>query len=188
MRSDYWRCAAIVNFMNNPPLSKHKRIDGFSIIELLIVVVVIGIVAAIAIPDLLKSRRAANEASAVATVRIISREEVAYRFASGTDSFGTLAELYAGKFIEDSIGAPPNIKIGYAFSVATLPAAGDNPPRYTIQANPTLHSLVNSLRGTGSRNFGANESGIIYQTVDNTPVSFDNITRVPTGSTTILQN
>jgi type IV pilus assembly protein PilA len=174
--------------MNINQSLKNNKSAGFSIIELLIVVVVIGIIAAIAVPNLLKSRRAANEASAITTVRIISREEVSYRFSSGTDAFGTIAELYAGKFIEDSIGVPPNIKIGYAFSVATLPASGGNPPRYTIQANPALHSLDNSLTGTGSRNFGANESGVIYQTLDNTPVSFDDITRVPTGSTIILQN
>ncbi len=175
-------------FMKNKQSLKSKNPPGFSIIELLIVVVVIGIVAALAVPNLLQSRRAANEAAAITAVRVISREQVAFRFAGGTDSFGTLSELYAGKFLEESLGAAPNIKQGFSFSVQTIAPTSSTPAKYTVQANPVIHSLTNSISGTGARNFGANESGVIYQTLDNTPVSFDIVTRVPTGSTIILQN
>ena len=167
---------------------KQQNIRGFSIIELLIVVVVIGIIAAIAVPSLLKSRRAANEAAAISTIRLITRAEVAYRFASQTDTFGTMPELYAAKHLEDSLGIAPHIKIGFSYSVTTIPASGVNPPRFTALANPVIHSLTNSITGTGSRNFGSTETGSIHQTVDGTPVTFDLITRIPTGSTYLLEN
>ena len=67
---------------------------GFSLIELLIVVAIILIIAAIAIPNLIRSKMAANEASAVATLRTINTSEVVYSSTYSTAAvFGTLAQL-----------------------------------------------------------------------------------------------
>jgi type IV pilus assembly protein PilA len=67
---------------------------GFSLIELLIVVAIILIIAAIAIPNLIRSKMAANEASAVATLRTINTSEVVYSSTYNTAAvFGTLAQL-----------------------------------------------------------------------------------------------
>jgi type IV pilus assembly protein PilA len=65
---------------------------GFSLIELLIVVAIILIIAAIAIPNLLRSRMAANEASAVGSVRTLNTAQVTYSTTYGT-GFTTLAQL-----------------------------------------------------------------------------------------------
>ena len=69
---------------------------GFSLIELLIVVAIILIIAAIAIPDLLKSRQAANEASAVGSLRTINTAEVTYASTYNTGYSRTLAVLGPG--------------------------------------------------------------------------------------------
>jgi len=70
---------------------------GFSLIELLIVVAIILIIAAIAIPNLIRSKMAANEASAVATLRTINTAEVVYSSTYSTAAvFGTLAQLGSG--------------------------------------------------------------------------------------------
>ena len=70
---------------------------GFSLIELLIVVAIILIIAAIAIPNLIRSNMAANEASAVATLRTINTAEVIYSSTYNSSAvFGTLAQLGSG--------------------------------------------------------------------------------------------
>src|SRR5512147_1701733 len=70
-----------------------RKQKGFSLIELLIVVAIILIIAAIAIPNLLRSRIAANQASAIGSIRILNTAEITYSSSYGQGFTTTLAQL-----------------------------------------------------------------------------------------------
>ncbi|HEY2821616.1 MAG TPA: prepilin-type N-terminal cleavage/methylation domain-containing protein [Candidatus Acidoferrum sp.] len=137
-----------------------KKQKGFSLIELLIVVAIILIIAAIAIPNLIKSKMAANEASAVGSIRTINTGEVNYAASCPNVGYSTkLSDLSAGGctagagIIDAVLGA--GAKSGYTFVEAGVAGADALNDTYTATANPAVPNT------TGIRGFFSDQTGVI---------------------------
>lgn len=105
-----------------------KREQGFSLVEMLIVVVIIGVIAAVAIPGLQKAKRYAQAGSAIQSLRTITTAEILYQ--RRYNSYGSLAQLVPEGTIDPSLGAGD--KSGYTF---TLVVSADT-KHFTCNADP----------------------------------------------------
>jgi len=123
-----------------------RKQEGFTLIELMIVVAIIAIIAAIAIPSLLNARKAGNEASAISSLRTLTTVNEQYRTRFQTFA-GSLANLSATNYIDGVLGAGSKSGFGFSYSAGST--------TWFTTASPDV------LGTDGDRYFFVDQTGII---------------------------
>jgi type IV pilus assembly protein PilA len=149
---------------------KSRRETGFSLIELLIVVAIIGIIAAIAIPNLLASRRAANEGSAQSSIHTLHSAQITYQVTYGNGAYSTtVGNLYTnGRLVDTVLGS--GTKSGYNFAIVEAAGSGST----AVFGAKCLPVSTTMPQATGTRRFGITEEGVMR---GDTTVATDPTTR-----------
>lgn len=155
---------------------KSRGEQGFTLIELLIVVAIISIIAAIAVPGLLRARMTGNESSAIASLRTTTSSQVSYSAACGNGAYAPTYDQLADPppgapnsqgFISAEFNAPaPILKSGYEFTLQEADGSAARPN--DCNGQPTVDgfyafAVPQNLGTTGTRGFAVDTNMTIFQ-------------------------
>jgi type II secretory pathway pseudopilin PulG len=160
--------------MDTKPLQRKRRDAGFTLLDMLFVVALIGLLASMAIPGLMKARGAAHASSALGTLRIVNSGQLSFAITCGLGfyapdlpSLGVPPPGSTEAFLADEMTSGFTfVKSGYDFSMAGTGLAGAPASCNGLAAgtaSPGYAAVADSLDPSGARFFGTNSDGVIYQ-------------------------
>lgn len=123
---------------------------GFSLIELMIVIAIIGILIAVGVTGWKAAVKSANEAAAVKTLRTIAEQQMLYYNAHQRSSFGTFEEMLKDNLLDSRFAGSTPVVEGYIFTMRVIPKSTAQPASYAINADP---QVTEGVAATGKNHY-----------------------------------
>lgn len=160
--------------MQLPPASRTRQVRGFALIDLLFVIAIIGVLAGLATPGLMRARASANAVSAIASLRLINGAQITYAITCGSGFYapdlvtlGTVPPGAGVAFVPQDLGSA-NIVIKSNFQIELASAGAPGSPASCNgvaagQGGTGYRARADSIDPTLSQFYSTNASGTIYQ-------------------------
>lgn len=123
---------------------------GFSLIELMIVIAIIGILIAVGVTGWKAAVKSANEAAAIKTLRTIAEQQMLYYNAHQRSSFGTFDEMLKEGLLDTRFTGSTPVVEGYVFNMRVIPKSTTTQPGFAVNADP---QVTEGVGATGKNHF-----------------------------------
>jgi len=128
----------------------HRGAEGFSLLELMIVIAVIGILIGVSVSGWRAMVRSANEAAAITSMRSIAERQMLYYNSHRRTTFGTFAEMRRDNLVDNRYDGTAPVVEGYIFTLRVIPRSTSQPASYTLNADP---QVTEGISATGKNHY-----------------------------------